>query len=81
MNPALLLRRRTELMNAANLSPGEMKEIVALELMTRIAQAEAGTGTLKQQVESPREYYLKLYAQALRTVSGEEIEDILEGKK
>ena len=75
MNPALFLRRRVELMNAGALAQGAIKEIVALELMTKIAQAEAER--VKEQKESPREYYLTLYSQSLRTVSGEDIEDIL----
>jgi hypothetical protein len=80
MNLSGLFNHRRNLLNT-NAVPnamdtGEIKELIAWELMTKIAQAEADK--VKEQTKSPREYYLTLYAQSLRAVSGEEIEDILE---
>jgi hypothetical protein len=80
MNLNALFNHRRNLLNTTAVSDamdtGEIKEIIAWELMTKIAQAEAER--VKAQTKSPREYYLTLYAQSLRAVSGEEIEDILE---
>jgi hypothetical protein len=78
MNPALFLRRRKELLNTGAIPPDEIKQIVALELMNKIAEAE--TGKIQEKSGSPRIYYLTLYSQALRTVSGDDVEDILEEK-
>lgn len=76
MNPATFLNYRRQLLNSGTLNTDGLKEIIAWELMTKIAQAE--TDKIKEQSESPRQYYLTLYAQSLRAVSGEEIEDIIE---
>ena len=57
MNPAIFLNQRRQLLNTGLVSPSEVKEIVAWELMTKIAQAEAAK--VKEQTESPtaaREY-------------------------
>lgn len=77
MIPALLLNRRRQLLNAGATSPCEVKEIVALELMTKIADAEQ-LKKAKEKAENPREYYLTLYSQCLQTVSGDDVEDILD---
>lgn len=78
MNPALFLRRRKDLLSTGAIPPDEIKEIVALELMNKIAEAESGKA--QERTATPRAYYLTLYSQALRTVSGEDVEDILEEK-
>ena len=54
----------------------EPKERVALELLAKIAEGE--TGLIKEKNEKPREYYLTLYSQCLRIVSGEDVDDVLE---
>jgi hypothetical protein len=77
MNPTIFLNQRRQLLNTGAISPSEVKEIVALELMTRIAEAEHAK-KIKEKTDTPREYYLTLYSQCLQVVSGEDVEDVLE---
>lgn len=51
-------------------------EKVAFDLMQVIAGLE--TGKAAEKSKEPRKYYLELYAQCLRIVSGEDFEDVLE---
>lgn len=77
MNPAFFLSRRRELINTGMISPSEVKDIIALDLMTKIAEAEHAK-KIKEKTDTPREYYLTLYSQCLKVVSGEDVEDVLE---
>jgi hypothetical protein len=81
MNLSNLFNHRRNLLNntaavSNSMDAGEIKEIIAWELMNKIADAE--NNKVKEKANSPREYYLTLYSQALKTVSGEDVDDILE---
>lgn len=43
-------------------------EAAAVELMKTIAQAEQSTDKLKEALDNPRAYYLKLYGECLSAV-------------
>jgi hypothetical protein len=59
-------------------NPNESRERVAFDLMTKIAQEEANQ---KKRDSDSREYYLLLYSQCLKIVSGEDLEDIIESEE
>ena len=77
MNPSMFLNYRRQLLNTGAVNTGELKEFVAWELMSKIAEAEHAKH-IKEKTETPREYYLTLYSQCLKVVSGEDVEDVLE---
>jgi hypothetical protein len=76
MNPALLLGFRRKLMDSAPAKPSDVRERVAFELMTKIAEEERANPETAP--EPAKDYYLKLYCQCLRIVSGEDVEDVLD---
>ena len=55
--------------------PNEAVERVAFDLMTKIAQEEPKQ---ERKEDNPREYYIRLYIQCLKAVSGEDIVDIFD---
>jgi len=79
MNPTGLFQYRRQLLNTSSVSnamdTGEIKEIIAWELMLKIAESENKN---PDKHNAPREYYLTLYSQCLQIVSGEDVEDILQ---
>jgi hypothetical protein len=79
MNLSGLFNHRRNMVNTTAVSnamdTGEIKEIIAWELMLKIAEAESKNSEKK---DMPREYYLTLYSQCLQTVSGDDVEDVLE---
>jgi|SRR5579859_1988561 len=77
MNPRMFLTRRRQLIESGATNQPELKEIVALELMSKIADLEQAKH-LKEQIDNPREYYLTLYSQCSKVVSGEDVEEVLE---
>ncbi len=76
MNPAAFLNVRKQMLNTGPVNPNEVREIVALDLMQRIAAAELARTS--NQPENPREYLLTLYSHCLQIVSGEDPEEVLE---
>ena len=77
MNPASLFGVRKALMSTATANPNDPSQKIAFDLMTKIAEAE-GTSADKKP-EDPKRYYLTLYSQCLQIVSGEDVEDVLDG--
>ena len=63
-------------MDSAPAKPTDMREQVAFDLMAKIAEEERATRD--NSPEPPKDYYLKLYCQCLRIVSGEDVEDVLD---
>lgn len=73
MNP-LALRRLRQARIMQMQQPNEHRERVAYDLMVKIAQEDVERAGLRGK---PREYYLQLYIQCLKAVSGEDYEDIM----